>query len=160
MATTNIEIQQKTSGGYDSLYPKTSAEQVNLTTARLTTLITPNKDLGALEPYLAIGLNGGYSGTGGHGVGSPNTITFNNVTPRIVYLYSYSSGLCAIFFINKIVGGGGYKSYGYTILNSSVYGLYAKYESGTLSWYSTYNDDTQFNNYQESYGWNAICYGN
>lgn len=163
MATTNIEIQQKTSGGYDSLYPKTSTEQVNLTTAKLSNLVTPNKDLGALEPYLAIGLNGGYSGTGGHGVGNAKSIQFNGLTPRIVYLYNMSDAYCAIFFIGKLSSS--YKQFGYTPLGySAQFGgaCYAKYDSGTntLSWYNNSNDEMQFNENNDSYGWNAICYGN
>lgn len=161
MSELKIEMQQKTSGGYDSLYPKTSTEQVNLTTAKLTNLITPNKDLGALEPYLAIGLNGGYSGTGGHGVGNAKSITFNGVTPKIVYLYDYSGSYCAIFFIGKLSSS--YTNFGYITLGESaryMSSCMAKYDNGVLSWYSTTDDDLQFNVYQHSYGWNAICYGN
>lgn len=161
MSELKIEMQQKTENDYNTLYPKTTSEQVNLMTAKLTNLITPNKDLGALEPYLAIGLNGGYSGTGGHGVNNAKSITFNGVTPKIVYLYDYAGSYCAIFFIGKLSSS--YTNFGYITLGESARYMgscMAKYDNGVLSWYSTVDDDLQFNVYQHSYGWNAICYGN
>lgn len=94
----NIQMQEKTSSGYDILYPQTIAAQIEdvyskdetITTATkalygLGATATPNQVFSAISTALdgkARIQTGSYVGTGTYGASNPCSLTFN-LTPKL-----------------------------------------------------------------------------
>lgn len=158
MSELKIEMQQKTSGGYDKLYPKTTSSQVATENAN-----TPASTLSGIEPYLAYKQYKTYNGGGTYGQANQNSITFDFI-PKLVYIYQLSGdnltgSTNGFVIIDKLSSSD--KQYGYYYQGD--YGIpnnkaFASFNSGTktLSWYSTDGYNAQFNASGATYGVLAI----
>lgn len=106
--------------------------------------------------------NGSYVGTGTHGQANPNTLTFGFV-PKLVFIFGFYpsnspriSGDNGTFDVTSLDGE--YKKYGYLIngLSNATDSSNARISEHTLSWYSTYDQNSQLNNNGARYSYIAI----
>lgn len=105
---------------------------------------------------------GSYVGTGTYGQANPNTLTFGFV-PKLVFIFGFYptnspriSGYNGTFDVTSLDGE--YKKYGYLIngWSDATDSSNAKISVHTLSWYSTYDRDSQLNNNGARYRYIAI----
>lgn len=145
----NIQMQEKTSSGYDILYPQTIAAQIEdvyskdetITTATkalygLGATATPNQVFSAISTALdgkARIQTGSYVGTGTYGASNPCSLTFDKKILMIIMVYF-------TIFNNKLVYASHYdKQTGWIMLDSFLTTEY-KQMGGFMG--GRYSDDT------------------
>ena len=167
----NIQMQEKTSSGYDILYPQTIAAQIEdvyskdetITTATkalygLGATATPNQVFSAISAALdgkARIQTGSYVGTGTYGASNPCSLTFD-INPKFIiigqkqevaYYFLTVRDSNAIVIAKEIDGN-----------SNNTYGLanYVTWNKNSITWFNRATSWFQVNSSSTVYNWCAI----
>ena len=155
----NIQMQEKTSSGYDILYPQTIAAQIEdvyskdetITTATkalygLGATATPNQVFSAISTALdgkARIQTGSYVGTGTYGASNPCSLTFDsrktffyiwNQSKFAIVTRNYTDGFFQVFLANLTAE---YKIIGSQSVSGRYTSVYMKKTDMEITWYAS-----------------------